>query len=100
MPQGLQIFDASGRVVFDTNDRLAGGVVVISTGTASGSHTMTPGAGQSVEYVYNYPNTWIPAGQASRWPDITVSGNTITWAYNSAVPVAQRMPVTIYGVTY
>lgn len=100
MAQGLRIWDASGNIVFDTNDRAAGGTTSFSTGTADGSMTITPGAGQSVEFVFTMPGTWFPSGKASRWPTIGVSGNTITWSFNSSVPTGSRVSIPIIAVTY
>lgn len=100
MPQGLQVFNESGQIVFDTHDRAVGGVTVLNTGNANGSHTVTPPAGSSVEFIFNYPGDWNPSGSASRWPSIVVSGNTISWTYNPSVPASFRISVSIYAVTY
>lgn len=100
MAQGLQVWDASGNLVLDTNDRIVGGTVIGSTGTTNGSMTMTPKAGQQVEWAYEMPGVWIPSGKASRWPSFTVSGNTISWEFNPTVTTGDRVAVAIMGVTY
>lgn len=101
MTQGVRVWDAGGVLMFDSDtDRVAGGIQQFSTGTADGSYTLTPDYGQSVEWVYQMPGSWSPSGSASRWPTINVSGNSISWSFNSTVPTAQRMTVSILGITY
>lgn len=100
MAAGLKLWDASGNNILDTADRVAGDSVLISTGTANGSHTAVPKAGQNVEFVYNYPGSWLPAGTASPWPVIAVSGNTISWSFSPAASAGRRFPVNIMVVIY
>src|SRR5690606_29770721 len=100
MAEGMRIWNEAGQLVFDTNDRIAGGIVKINTGQTNGSYTATPLAGQSAEFVYKLPSIWIPAGQAGRWPGFTRNGNTLSWGFVSSVPQAQRTPVEVMVVYF
>ena len=100
MAEGMRIWNEAGQLVFDTNDRIAGGIVKFSTGQTNGSYTATPLAGQSAEFVYELPAIWVPAGQAGRWPGFTKNGNTLTWGFNNAVPQADRTSVQVTVVYY
>lgn len=100
MATGLKLWDANGNIVLDTTDRVAGGTVLLNTGKTNGSYTATPKAGKTVEFVYNMPGSWSPAGNASPWPTIAISGNRITWSFNSAVVEVRRFAIDIMVVTY
>lgn len=100
MSAGLKIWDASGNLVLDTNDRIVGGIVSFSTGQTNGSYTITPDEGQDAGFVYDAPTSWFPSNRRSPWPTFTRSGNTLSWAFDSLVPEANRMPVLVRAVTY
>lgn len=101
MAATIQVQDASGNVVFDTEGmRIAGGVQITNTGQANGSYTATVAGNQSVQFVFNLPESWLPAGVASRWPSISVSGNTVSWTFNPNVATGDRTSVPIYVVRY
>lgn len=100
MAAGLRIWDASGNLVLDTNDRIVGGIVSFSTGQTNGSYTITPDEGQDAGFVYDVPTSWFPSNRRSPWPTFTRSGNTLSWAFDSLVPEANRMPVLVRAVTY
>ena len=100
MAEGLKLWDAAEKLVLDTTDRVAGGTVFFNTGKVNGSYTATSKTGQTVEFVYNMPGSWNPAGNASPWPTIAVVGNSITWSFNSAVVEIRRFAIDIMVVTY
>ena len=100
MAAGIRIWNELGQLVFDSDDRVAGGIVEFSTGQVSGSYTATPDTGQSVEFVYLMPGTWIPAGTASRWPGFSRNGNTLSWSFNTNVAQGDRNAVSIMSVYY
>lgn len=100
MAAGIRIWNELGQLVFDSDDRVAGGIVEFSTGQVSGSYTATPDTGQTVEFVYQLPGVWVPSGQAGRWPGITRNGNTLSWSFNTNVAQADRVPVSIMAVFY
>ena len=100
MPAGLRIWDESGNIVLDTNDRIVGGIVQLVTGQTNGSYTVTPDVGQDVGFVYDVPTSWFPSNRRSPWPTFTRSGNTLSWAFDSIVPTASRVSVPVMAVTY
>ena len=101
MPAGLRVWDEAGSLILDTNDRIVGGLVLFSTGTTNGSHTMLPDAGQTSVFVYQLSSFWFPSSnRRSPWPSFTQSGHTLSWAFDTLVPQAERMTVECMGMTY
>lgn len=98
MPAGLQIFNDQGEIVFDTNDRVLGGVYTISTGTASGFHEPVLQPGQKAGFYFRMPGTWFPTpGRASPWPVITSFDNRVQWSYTDpANAFSVQITVVIY----
>lgn len=89
MPQGLQVFDASGNTVFDTNYRPGRFHGSVSTGTTSGSINV-PSLSQGTAFYMVLANfdpfiSYTP-------PSVSLSGTTISWTAGS--------PCTIYYGTY
>lgn len=80
MPSGLQCFDAQGRLTFAATDRLARVLGVVSTGGVSGSTTSDGLAGNAAYFAF-FPDYSSPG---SRWPSISISGNTLSWSYSNA----------------
>lgn len=74
---GLQIWDANGVLVFDTNDRVTKvhGRISIS---ASGSAPFTLLRGNNPFYIF-MPTSWDMVNFSP--PNIGVSNDTITWTY-------------------
>ena len=98
MPAGLQIFNEQGQIVFDTNDRVLGGVYTISTGSASGFHEPALQPGQKAAFYFRMPGVWVPSpGRASPWPNITSFDNRVQWSYTTGTTPA---PVSIVVVIY
>lgn len=90
MPQGLQIFDASGNVILDTNVK-AGRVLGTATVAASTAGSVT-NAGLTTGtpfWIYQASTT----SYFARAPTISVSGSTLSWAADS-----DRAGLIVYGV--
>lgn len=89
MPQGLQIFDENGTVTLDTNDKVArfhGSVVI---GAAAGSVTVNSLTQGNIFYI-------VMCSSPSFWdrPDVSVSGNTISWGASSS---SSSQTILYYG---
>ena len=82
MGQGLQIWDASGNLIFDTPDRI-GRIVgsVATTAGVSGSVTFTIPTGCTPFW---FSTT---ASQINGTPNISVSGGTISWSGGGATTI-------------
>lgn len=83
MTQGLQVFDANGKLTVDITDSLARiiGTISIAVGT-SGSVAVPAQAGGTRIFVVKLAST--PVGPVSNGPsnrrtEVTISGNTISW---------------------
>jgi hypothetical protein len=79
MPQGLQVWDASGNIVIDTSYSIGRmfGVVTINSGNQSGSLVEAAFATGTPFFIC------VPNENAS-WSDganpvVTISGNTLSW---------------------
>ncbi|MCY1285167.1 hypothetical protein D9M68_999880 [compost metagenome] len=93
MAQGLQIFDEYGRVILDTNTRVFTLMGYVDTGTNDGSlHVPDLGRGTPVFFA----SAITPLGQFSRVPGITISGQTIVWAFNKNQQYGTDVSVRIY----
>lgn len=78
MPQGLEIRDENGNVVFDTTTRL-GKIIgqIVVTGFGTGSVTVPNVSGNlftAIQSLTPLPNTGS---------EVTITGNTIKWVYES-----------------
>jgi hypothetical protein len=75
VPAGLQVWDASGNLIFDTPDRI---------GRIVGSITTTAGSSGSVSFTVPSGCTpfWFSstAAQLGGSPKVTISGGTISWS--------------------
>lgn len=100
MSVGLKIWDGSGNLILDSNDRIVGALEQFNTNRVNGSHTSVPDTGQQVEFVYFLPPIWTPAGRASPWPTFGRTGNTLSWVYTAGVPEAQRVDVAVFVVSF
>jgi hypothetical protein len=90
MPQGLQIMDADGNVIFDTNVR-AGRVLGTATVAASTAGSVS-NAGLTTGtpfWIYQATTT----AYFARAPTISVAGSTLSWAADS-----DRAGLIVYGV--
>lgn len=80
MTAGLQCFDAQGRLTFAATDRLARVLGYVSTGGQSGTttHDGLPGNQPYFAFFPDYSSS------GTRWPAISISGNTLSWSYSNA----------------
>lgn len=96
MSYGLQVFDATGAILVDTNDRLGKILGSVSVGSSPGSISV-PDFSLGTPFYFLRANS---PQQGSFPPTITISGATISWStpsgYNS---YWDRTPGTIfYGI--
>lgn len=78
MPAGLQVWDASGNLIFDTPDRMGRIIGEYSTGTSAGSLVVPAPAGTTVFW-------FVSRGLPTNATSLSVSGSTITWAAGGAI---------------
>jgi predicted GTPase len=90
MPQGLQVMDASGNIIFDTNT-VAGRIIgtVDITASTAGSVTSSGFSTGTPFWVFQPKTT----AYFSRAPSVTISGNTLSWDNT-----AETTFVLTYGV--
>jgi len=72
MPQGLQIWDASGNLIFDTNTLAPRILTSVAIGTTNGSQSVTIPAGNNV--IAEPRDSSVSA---------TVSGGTVSWNWGT-----------------
>lgn len=90
MPQGLQIWDSSGNLVFDTNTA-AGRVLGVTDITASTSGSVT-NAGLATGTAFCFFQT-KSTSYFTAVPSITLSGTTLSWDNGSGTNA-----FLVYGV--
>lgn len=95
----FQIFNAAGQLVLDLADNVAGDVRFIETGQSSGSYTVPTAAGEFVEFAYQVVQSIARQGSPSQTPNISVSGNTISW-YFDASGASNNKNVSIIAFVY
>ena len=78
MTAGFQVFNSDGSLQFDTSTRTFRPVMSFSTGTSNGSKTIAnlTDAGTPEVFMLGKLNGGEPA--------ITISGNTVSWAFDSS----------------
>lgn len=105
MPQGLQVFDSNGVIVFDVTDRLSRVLGIITT-TASNGSISDPGLLTGTPW-WMIIDDWGGASDTysltTSVPLITASGSTLSWAPQPGLaPGYATMPIRpvqlIYGV--
>ncbi len=91
---GLQVFNADGSLGFTTSDRLTR-ILGVLTASASGS-LVHPGLSQGTPFYFVNPSAinYPVANTQVQYPDISVSGNTLTWTVYTTGYVFQL----IFGV--
>lgn len=94
MPQGLQIFDASGNCLLDITDRLTRVLGEVTTGAASGSITNAALTTGTPWYLgANTDGSICSSGEANIV--VSFSGSTMSWSYGSGTAVNKSI---LYGV--
>jgi hypothetical protein len=92
MGVGLQVWNASGTLVFDTGDRMSRVLgSFVATAAGSGSITLPTGVG-SYWYIV-FPSS----GSSYYAPVITISGNTLSWSPSTLFTPAVDCTI-LYGV--
>lgn len=91
MIAGLRIRDASGNITFDFTERFARIIGEQQVTTKTGSVTVDSTYGGSIWYQFH------PASNSVFGPSFSVSGNTISWVFNSSSPNILPDGVLIYG---
>jgi hypothetical protein len=93
----LTIKDTTGRVILDMTSAVPREIGSFSTGTSSGSTTVSVPAGR----LWWVRSVTATTGRKGKGPALTVSGNTFTWAF-SYVAGLNEYPVaaTIYYGVY
>lgn len=77
MPQGLEVYDASGALVFGTGYRGYRVLTVIAAGGIDGSQTVAALSGQTAAVEV------LPADTDKDQPIPSVTGATVSWAYGT-----------------
>ncbi len=98
MPAGMQIFNEAEQVVFDTNDRVLGGLYTITTTDSSGSHEPVLQPGQKAAFYFRLPGGFIPnPDKSSPWPRIVSYDDRVQWGVTTP---GTGLPVTITVAIY
>ena len=92
MPQGMQVWDASGNLIMDTNTPSG---VILGVHSFSGGAAGTGGSVVIPELALGNP-FHVLRGSWFVDPEITISGTTISWTFSSYVPSAITYEL-IYG---
>jgi hypothetical protein len=93
MPQGLQVWDAAGNVAIDTTSSVGTIVGSVAYGNTNGSATISEfSLGRPVWFVL--PGT---GGSSVYQPNITVSGNTLSWTWTISGSASNPPGVIAYG---
>jgi hypothetical protein len=94
VPQGLQIWDATSNLILDTTSRipkLLGSTTVSTNGNLNNSDFST-----GTPYALVLPIT-EGVGEIHTLPEVTFSGNTMTWTYVGGMTNLQVL--IIYGIS-
>ena len=86
MPSGLQVWDANGRVLFDSNSNTTKIVGSVNTGTSGGSITVpefTLGQGWAAVNKINTDTSNFDDLMLGNFPAIEINGNTLSWSFLS-----------------
>jgi hypothetical protein len=93
MPQGMQIWDASGNLILEISDRIARVLGVASiTGGTDGSVT-NAGFSTGTPFWACVP---VASGRAPV-PDVSLSGTTLSWDFTPGIGYAPSYRL-VYGV--
>jgi len=94
MPQGLQIWDASGNLILDTSSHI-GRVLGVATLTGGTNGSVTDANfSTGTPFWHLQPNATYP----TKLPDITISGTTLNWNFQAGYTWSGMSFKLIYGV--
>lgn len=94
MPLGMQVWDASGNLIVDTATYMGRILGTVSTGTSNGSVT-------NAGFATGQPWWFITRKTSSAYmytPKITISGNTLSWQFESGTYANKADCLITYGV--
>lgn len=94
MASGLRVWDASGNLIVDTTTRLGTVLGTVTTTKANGSIT-NAGFAQGTPF---YSVCGITDAYSVFSPKITLSGNTMSWAFNTSGANSNTSQFIVYGV--
>lgn len=77
MAQGLQVWDASAALIFDTSAALFRELGVVAIGSDNNSGSVTDAG-----FSEGLPMWFVISTQLDNYPDISFSGTTLTWTAN------------------
>lgn len=81
MPEGLQTWDASGRMMLDTTTKLARVLEVFDSGTANGSRIIAR-LNTGEPFIFVEENSAdLPHLAFYSMPNVTYSGSTVSWSF-------------------
>lgn len=95
MAFGLKIWDELGNVVLDTNVRVGRIIGQVTSGTSAGSISV-PDFAQGTPWFIVQPIT--SAGFTAEVPNVTISGNTLSWTFPLAPNYTSISSIISYGV--
>lgn len=91
MPQGLQVFDASGNVLVDTSTRL-GRILGVTTITTTTGSVVDSDFANGTPFWYAIP---LSIADVEFGPDLSFSGTTLSWDFQGRTVTSHRL---VYGV--
>jgi hypothetical protein len=97
MSYGLEVFDVSGNTTLSVTDRLTRVIGEVITGKSNGSVTNSEFLNGTPFYVF-VERMGLEEFSVRYWPQVTVSGSTMSWSFlggNSNTRVSVRL---LYGV--
>jgi hypothetical protein len=97
MPQGLEIYDATGALMIGYTTRLTRVIAVIDPGFVDGSQSFPTEPNTLAAMLSDYSDVQNN-GFAGGLPDVSVSGDTVSWVFN--VPAQYRMTSRILVLGY
>lgn len=96
MPQGLEIYDASGTLVAGINTRLSRLIATINPGIVDGSQSF-PGLGNALVAIladYAQPQN---NGFRGGYPTVSVSGTTVSWTFDLESKYREYTRIFVFG---
>ena len=99
MPEGLQIFDANGNTVVDLTTRLTRIITTINPNRVNGSASF-PSVNNSIVGLLSIYQESPGTGGTGVLPQVTTSGNTVSWDFGGSETEPFRMHCRIHVIGY
>lgn len=96
MAAGIQVWDAQGRNLLDTNDRVGRLLGVVREVTSNGSRSVA-GFSQGIPFATFTLSSVESRLTSADYPRLTVSGNTLSWAFGTRYNGNAKIDI-YYGV--